>query len=399
VSNLQRLLVVSHVLHYQHEDRLYAYGPYAREIDIWAELFPEIIIAAPMHRAPPPGDALAFQHPNISLAPQQETGGTTLVAKVTQVLAIPGHLWRLARAMRHADAIQVRCPGNLGLLGCVLAPCFRKPRVAKYAGQWNQSEREARSWSWQKWLLRSRWWNAPVLVYGKWPDQPPHIIPFFTSILDECQMSRARASRPRNWSRRPLEVLFVGRLSQAKNVHVLIRALADLRKSGEDFQVRIVGDGPMREELEALARNLNLADSVVFEGAVPQGKVLDFYEQAHILVLASQTEGWPKAIAEGMAFGLVCIGSNRGLVPQMLEEGRGLLVEPGDVSGLARALHAVALDPLAAREMSDRSAKWGRRFTLEGLREAIRAQLESSWAVTLRGVSNLAPQSTEAIAP
>jgi len=393
VVKIRRLLIVSHVSHYEHEGRLFAYGPYTREIDIWAELFPEIIIAAPVRRSTPPGDAIAFQHPNISLAPQRETGGNTLLAKVTQLLATPGHLWRLARAMRRADAIHVRCPGNLGLLGCVLAPFFRKPRVAKYAGQWNESDNEPRSWSWQKRLLRSKWWNAPVLVYGKWPDQPPHIVPFFTSILDEPQMARARAIGPRNWSKRPLVALFVGRLSSAKNVHVIIQALADLRKGGDELQLRIVGDGPMRAELEALVRTLDIGDRVVFEGAVPQARVLDFYEQAHILVLASQTEGWPKAIAEAMAFGLVCIGSNRGLVPQILGERRGLLVEPGDVSGLAQALHSIALDPLEAREMSDRAANWGRQFTLEGLREALRKQLESSWAVSLRDISVPAPQS------
>ncbi len=399
MSDLQRLLVVSHVLHYEYDGRLYAYGPYAREIDIWGDMFAEVVIAAPVQRTAPPGDALPFQRPNISLSPQRETGGTTLLSKATQMLAIPGHLWRLACAMHRVDAIQVRCPGNLGLLGCILAPLFRKPRVAKYASQWSEFKTEPFSWRLQRRLLRSRWWRAPVLVYGQWPNQPPHIIPFFTSILNEFQMTRARASKPRNWSQRPLVALFVGRLSQAKNVHVIIRALADLRRGGDDLQLRIVGDGPMRAELEDLGRNLNLGERVFFEGAVPQGRVLDFYEQAHILVLASQTEGWPKAIAEAMAFGLVCIGSDRGLVPQMLGEGRGLLVQPGDVSGLARALHSIAMGPREAGEMSNLSANWARQFTLEGLREAIRKQLESSWAVNLRDVSAPAPQSSQAIVP
>jgi hypothetical protein len=171
VVKIRRLLIVSHVAHYEYEGGIFAYGPYTREIDIWAELFPEIIIAAPVQRRTPPGDAIAFQHHNISLAPQRETGGDTLLAKVTQLLATPGHFWRLARAMRSADAIHVRCPGNLGLLGCVLAPFFRKPRVAKYAGQWSEFEGEPLSWRFQKRLLRSRWWHAPVLVYGKWPHQ------------------------------------------------------------------------------------------------------------------------------------------------------------------------------------------------------------------------------------
>src|SRR5438552_673673 len=178
VSKLQRLLVVSHVLHYRHEGRLFAYGAYAREIDIWGDLFPEVLIAAPLRDEEPPGDAIAFSRSNITVLPQLETGGNALGAKAVQLLAIPAHLWRLLQAMRIADAIHVRCPGNLGLLSCLLAPCFRKPRIVKYAGQWKNYAGESWTWRFQKWLLRSRWWRAPVLIYGKWPDQPGHIIPF-----------------------------------------------------------------------------------------------------------------------------------------------------------------------------------------------------------------------------
>jgi glycosyltransferase involved in cell wall biosynthesis len=383
LSSTRRLLIISHEVHFTHEGRLFAYGPYAIEVDLWADLFPEIIIAAPLRRGKPPGDALAFSRRNIVMAPQVETGGDSFRAKVIQLLALPSHFWRLARAMRQADAIQVRCAGNLGLLGVLLAPCFRKPRVAKYANQWNGFPAEPWSWRWQRWLLRSSWWSAPVLVYGDWPDQPPHIIPFFTSMLDEAQMARARAVPPRDWMKCSLEVLFVGRLSMAKNVDVLVRALGRLKATVSDLQLRIVGDGPARKGLEALSVSLGVGDRVHFEGAVPQARVLDFYERAHILVLASMTEGWPKAIAEGMAFGLVCIGSNRGLVPQMLGEGKGLIVEPGDVHGLAGALTRLAREPALAESISRRASAWAQQFTLEGFRDALRGQLETSWKVRL----------------
>ncbi len=325
---------------------------------------------------------MPFTRPNISAFPQLETGGDGFLAKATQLMTLPFHIWRLGQAMRQADAIQIRCPGNLGLLGCLLAPCFSKPRVAKYAGQWNDYEGEPKTWRLQKRLL-SIWWRAPVLVYGNWPDQPPHVVPFFTSVIDEAQMARARGIAPRDWSKRPLDVLFVGRLSQPKNVDVIIRALEQMRKA-ECIRLSIVGDGPMRAALQSLADSLGVADRVVFEGAVPQSRVLDFYEQAHVLVLASESEGWPKAIAEGMAFGLVCIGSNRGFVPQMLGAEKGLLVEPGDVGALADALVRLERNPENALLMSQRAAVWARQFTLQGLREALRIQLESSWGMHLR---------------
>jgi glycosyltransferase involved in cell wall biosynthesis len=357
-------------------------------------LFPEVVIAAPLRLEAPPGDALVLSRPNLSVAPQLETGGDTLLDKAVQVLALPRHVWRLARALRQADAIHVRCPGNLGLLGCLLAPLFGKPRVAKYAGQWSDYPGQPRTWGWQKALLRSRWWRGLVLVYGRWPNQPPQVVPFFTSAMDDAQMTRARSALPRDWSKQPLEVLFVGRLSSQKNVDVILRALALLKQEGLCPRFRVVGDGPMRRELEALARGLKLDQQVSFQGAVPQAKVLDFYEQARVLVLASQTEGWPKAIAEAMAFGLVCVGPNRGLVPQMLGEGRGLLVEPGDVPALAARLRQAATDASEAAGISERAAAWARRFTLETLKAALRQQLEFSWNAPLPVQLNLGPEKT-----
>lgn len=88
-GSIYKLLIVSHVLHYQYEGQLYAYGPYAREIDIWADLFPQVIIAAPCREAPPPGDAVAFTRSNISIAPQPESGGDALLAKAAQVAELP----------------------------------------------------------------------------------------------------------------------------------------------------------------------------------------------------------------------------------------------------------------------------------------------------------------------
>ena len=386
VVKIRRLLIVSHVAHYEHQGRLFAYGPYAREIDIWAELFPEIIIAAPVHRQTPPGDAIAFQHSNISLAPQWETGGDTLLAKVTQLLALPGHLWRLARAMRGADAIHVRCPGNLGLLGCLLAPCFRKPRVAKYAGQWNDYSGEPRAWRLQKRLLASKWWNAPVLIYGKWPDQPAHIIPFFTSVMGREQMARAVAvARQRDFASFK-RVLFVGRLSAQRNVDILVEAVDICRRRGVDLTCRIVGDGEMRPRLAEQVARLNLSASVSFSGALPYEQVMAEYAGADVLVLVAESEGWGKATLEGMAFGLVCVGANRGPVPWILGEGRGVIVEPRDPEALAHVLTQIASEPERAKEMAHRGALWAQGYSLEALKEAIRRVLESWWKVKLNGI-------------
>lgn len=368
MTGVRRLCIVSHVVHYRHGGRVHAYAPYAREIEVWADLFPEVRIAAPCEDAPPPGppgDTAAIDRDNVSMDPQPRAGGDAFGAKLKQILLLPVMMVAMAGALRKADAVHVRCPGNLGFLGAAMAPLFSRRLIAKYAGQWNGFPGEARTVRWQRALLGSRWWRGPVTVYGSWPDQPPWIVPFFTSVLDREQVERARrAAASRTPTDRP-RVLFVGRLSRAKNVDVLLDALNGL-------PCTIVGDGPERQALEARA------PQAVFAGAVGFDRVLGFYETHDVLVLASETEGWPKAIVEAMAFGLVCIGSDRGLMPQLLAEGRGLVVPPRDVDALAAALRRAA-DPAEAAAIRERAAPFGQRYSLEDLREALREVMEKWW--------------------
>lgn len=376
IPGVRRLCIVSHVVHFRHGGAIHAYAPYAREIEIWADLFPEVAIAAPCVDGPPPGDAAVIARPNVRMAPQPRAGGDTLGAKLRQAVLLPVMAASLAAAMRRADAVHVRCPGNLGLLGVILAPLFSRRLIAKYAGQWTGFPGEAWTVRLQRRILGSRWWRGPVTVYGSWPDQPPWIVPFFTSVLDRNQVERARrAAAVRTPTDRP-RVLFVGRLSRAKNVGAILDALSRLKTEGIDLACTVVGDGPERAALEAQAARLGA--TAVFSGAVDFDRVLGFYETHGVLVLASETEGWPKAIVEAMAFGLVCIGSERGLMPQILGEGRGFVVPPRDVDALAAALRR-ACDPAEAGPMGRRAAELGQKYSLEDLREALRRVMTEHW--------------------
>jgi glycosyltransferase involved in cell wall biosynthesis len=380
---IDTLAIVSPVVHCQHDGRIFAYGPYAREIEVWADLFPRVVIAAPSRTTPPRGDDLPLTRPNVTLEPQLPTGGDSTLAKARQLVALPRLVRGLSRAMSRADAIHVRCPGNLGLLGVLLAPLFSRYIVAKYAGQWNGYPGEPRTTKLQRSLLKSRWWRGPVTVYGAWPDQPPHVMPFFASILTAQEMRRAREAAASRGARTPPRVLYAGRLARTKGVDVLLVALAQLRSEGLELPCRVVGDGPERVSLGKLARDLGLHGQVIFEGAMSIERVLAFYEDSDVLVLVSKAEGWPKAIAEAMAFGLICVGSDRGLLPGMLAGGRGVVVAPRDVHGLASILRQIAAAPDDYREMRARAAAWGQQRSLEDVRDGLSKLLTSSWGACL----------------
>ena len=376
---LRRLLVVSHVTHYQRGRHLYAYGPYAREIDIWADLFPEVRIAAPLRHDTPPDDAVAFSRANISIVPQKETGGETVGAKLQQVAALPRLVWGLSRAMRWADAIHVRCPGNLGLLGAVLAPLFSRHVVAKYAGQWNGYQGEPWTVRFQRAVLRSAWWRGPVTVYGDWPGQPSHVVPFFTSMMSDAQVERAISMAASKHRGGPYRVLYSGTLTRRKRVDVLIEAMALARQRGARLELSIVGEGPERARLEAQIAALCLGDTVRIVGALPFDHAITWYAWADSLVLPSvHSEGWPKVVAEGMCHGLLCIAVDHGQLASMLT-GRGILLKQGSAEEIAEALVRAAADPQAFAPIVQGAVDWAQQYTLEGLRDAIASLLANRW--------------------
>ncbi len=377
------LAIVSAATHHRWEGRDWSNAPYVREINVWAELFARVLIVGPVVETRPMGDAVSFASENIEVVGVPPTGGDGLAAKLRQLALLPLLVWRTGSVLRRADAVHVRCPGNMGMLGVLLAPMFSRRLVAKYAGQWNGFPGEKWTVRLQRALLGSPWWRGPVTVYGDWPDQPSHVVPFFTSVLTEDQIARAGRAVDRKRSRNALRLLFVGRLSGPKNVDTIVRSVARLVAGGLDVQATIVGGGGERANLEALCVREGVSEKVRFIGPVDIDEVLDYYEQADTLVLVSESEGWPKAIAEAMTFGVVCVGSDRGMVPQMLGEGRGIVVPPGDVDALTDALTQVATHPEASDEMARRAAAWGRGHSLEGLQQAIAGLLTERWGTRL----------------
>lgn len=374
--------------HIYHEGQWWSYEPYVLEMNVWNELFDQLIVVAPHDQGPPPKFWAPYQNSaKISVIPYRRDKGRGLDQAPSSPWEFPRMLLALAQAARQSDAFHVRAPGSIALCGALLLPLLQRRLIAKFAGQWTGYPGEARTVRWQRALLQSRWWRGPVTVYGEWPEQPPHVIPFFTSVLNAEQTARARvaatAKQNDSWQQRNVRLLFVGRLSVAKNVSALLKALAQLKADGITVALDIVGDGPERDALERMTDEWELRDRVRFAGGLDFARVLDFYERADVLALVSETEGWPKAIAEAMAFGLVCIGSERGLVPWMLSEGRGLTIPPGDADALATCLRQIVADPARYQAMAQRAAAWSRKYSLEGLRDALRQLLNRCWQTNL----------------
>jgi glycosyltransferase involved in cell wall biosynthesis len=122
---------------------------------------------------------------------------------------------------------------------------------------------------------------------------------------------------------------------------------------------------------------------VRFEGAVEPKRALRYCEESDALVLLSAHEGWPKALTEGLAFGLVCVATPISVVPQMLADNRGVLVPQADPHAVARVFVEISRDPALYRSMGLKASLWACQYSREKLQLSIRDLLARRWHVPM----------------
>ena len=180
-------------------------------------------------------------------------------------------------------------------------------------------------------------------------------------------------------------ILHVARLVEVKGTQYLLRAFAALARRYESVRLVIIGDGPLRRRLQALAASLGMADRVDFLGALPHADVLSWTRKAAMLVLpgirtsTGREEGLGMVLLEAAATGLPIIGSRVGGIPECILDGQtGFLVPERDEQALAQRMTELLDDPLERRRMGLAGrALVERQFDLHRQTEALESLYDS----------------------
>ena len=161
-----------------------------------------------------------------------------------------------------------------------------------------------------------------------------------------------------------LRIITVGRQIEFKGFHHLIGACALLEERGVDYRVTLIGEGPWQDRLKTLAAEKGVAEKLTFAGVRSQDSVKACLQNSDVFCLPCIIDGkgasdiLPTVITEAMGCSLPVVSTRLVGVPEMVvHEETGLLVEPGDETGLAAALATLAGD----RELARRLGRAGRR--------------------------------------
>jgi glycosyltransferase involved in cell wall biosynthesis len=366
--------IITHVPHIIEQNQYFAYSPYVLEMNIWTKYTKNVIIVAPISKLEQTAIDIHYEHNNIEFLAIDSINLLCFKAIMNAVSKTPKISCKIFKAMKQADHIHLRCPGNIGLLGCLVQILFpHKPKTAKYAGNWDPKSKQPWSYRLQKWILSNTFLtrNMQVLAYGEWEGTTKNIKPFFTATYSEKDKVPIKSLD----LKRIINFVFVGTLVQGKNPLYAIQLVECAYKKGHDVSLDLYGEGSERKALEYYIASNGLEKIVNLKGNQNQKVVADAYQNSHFVLLPSRSEGWPKALAEGMFWGCIPIATPVSCVPFMLDYGeRGVLLEM-NLEQDVQQLEVILKNEMDFEGKRNIASDWSRKYTLDVFDSAIKKML------------------------
>lgn len=173
----------------------------------------------------------------------------------------------------------------------------------------------------------------------------PHLIRVIPNGFDEKRF------KPISHDNDVPQLITVCRLVPAKGLDILLQACAELKKRGHSYVLHMIGDGPIRKELEDMAIELQIYEETIFYGYMLHPE--QFMPFSDIFVLPSRAEAFGSVFAEAALCWLGLVGTNVGGIAEQIEDGvNGLLVPPDDPVALCNALEKMIIDPVYRYQLS-----------------------------------------------
>ena len=380
-----KLTVVSHKLHWPSANSPSDYatdGGFAFQMKALAELFEQTNLVVPC------------------LANGKQASEVPIVGHHLQVvpLSIPsGQGWRRKLAIipwlikngpilwgqiRQADAVHTPIPSDIGTIGLVLALLWRRPLFVRYCGNWfNQTTMAEQVW---KWLMEHFAGGRNVmLATGGAETSPssrnPHIRWIFSTSLSQDELEKYARIRQLPSSPR---LIIVGRQEKLKGTDIVIKGLSQLQVHFPDIHLDVVGDGQALPAFKQLAQEQRVAACITFHGKVDHEHVMTLLQRADLLTFpTTSSEGFPKVVHEALASGLPVITTRVSVLPQLIGQGGGLLLDEVTASALAQAVQICLTDRTRYQEMSRQAIKTAQAYSLESWQDTIKQQLQISWGL------------------
>ena len=377
---MKSLLIISDTPFYRSDTQTSVFEPTLREIEEIADLFDSIAWISYQRGELVPHNARVSKRQNIKLISMPDyRGGVGFLNKLKVLLSLPVQWIFILRHLRKYTVVHTRGPSVPALL--VLLSSFvliKSTYWYKYAGNWSESN-SPYSFRLQRWLLK-RQTNEKfhISINGDWPGLHNGFLNWENPCLNDKEWFNASHVQ-KNFSGK-WRICFVGNLDPFKGALRLVHALSSPGLSSKIAEVYIVGDGPELSVLESLHDKLPFTLHLM--GYMSRSEIFSkIYSTNHFLVLPSESEGFPKVVAEAAAHRCIPVTSRVSAIDQYIVHGKnGFLLSGASEASIVETFNMDILtrDPSDLNLVASEASVLARSFTYEGFREKVKRVILNS---------------------
>lgn len=375
-ENLRRkpsLVIISDTAMWQKSGNVLAFEPVVREIEAIHSLFSEIKWLGCEYDSDTNSKNARTINETINLKYHflKRVGGPSFTDKIVKLLQIPITIIKVNKLIRGADIIHTRGPSLPAFIAIILSFFYKKKKWwHKYAGNWIEPSPPF-FYGLQRILLR-RANHALVAVNGDWSNEPSHIINFENPCVFESEIIEGRRKFELKQYNEKLILCFVGNLEVNKGCLKIIKALNAMNNIDIFDKLLIVGDGNEKDEI--LSKHCKVP--IEYLGTLSRTQLNQIYERAHIILLPSGSEGFPKVIAEAACYGTIPLTTNISCLNQYIKTGyNGYLFESSSVEEIIKGLEFISDRKPILKEISLEATAIASKFTYEYFFERVKSEI------------------------
>ena len=319
---------------------------------------------------------------HLSVAPLSPLFGRGIMRKLGFPFWTLGNGRTILKSFGSADAVHTPIPGDVGTVGMVLAAVGGKRLFVRHCGDWSRRKTVAEVF-W-RWFIESFADGRNLMLATGGAEAPPsarnHEIRwiFSTSLKESELVDCGVVHEPPGEGRARL--IIACRQEREKGTGVAIESLPLILNDFPQATLDVVGDGGALAEFREQARSLGLNGRVAFHGKVGHDRVTDLFREADLFCYpTSASEGFPKVVLEALACGVPVVTTRVSVLPRLIEEGGGVLLDEATPAAVASAVKACLADAGHYQDLSRRAVQTASQYSLERWRDTIGDLLRERW--------------------
>ena len=381
---MSKLVIITHKEIYsgKNENSFATTGGFPFQIKMISKLFSSTSLLCTLRDNPFIDNLTEIKGKNLSVVALKEPPFNNYKRHFSLLIWLPKNIKTILKHIESADIVHSMIPGDIGLIGLLIALFLKKKIFVRHCGTWgNKTTLADRFIFWLLPIVASK--KVIVFATGGGQSVPEpnnqYIHWIFSTSIQKKEWENITPAEP--WTPElSLKLIAVSRITKDKNIKSIIFAFSLLKKHFSDISLEIIGDGEEKKKLEKIVIELNLKGKITFTGNLDHNSVINKMSESHIFLFPTRTkEGFPKVLIEAMACGLPIISSRVSVIPEMIENKCGIILDTTDANSICGGIIGLIDNPKKLGKMGKEARRISKGFFLEKWQDSIKTTLEKHW--------------------